>query len=114
MKKEIKAGGEIPFYAENNEYGFRLNINNPEVQELIRRYTAWKGVPEWYVQYHAEYRREFETMVINSRLKNYRKTINGETNGADGKAAEPAPPPTSKPSDKTDNRFEILEKIMQL
>lgn len=35
---------DLSIYNFNNPYGYRYNINHPKVNELFRRYRAWKGI----------------------------------------------------------------------
>lgn len=50
------------------DYGYRLNINEPEVHELFQRYKKWKGIPVWCPLSDAE-RHEFEFMILRARQK---------------------------------------------
>ena len=31
-------------YCSANPYGYRYNVNHPKINELYRRYRAWKGI----------------------------------------------------------------------
>jgi len=50
-------------YLYNNPYGFRLNINNPRINDLYRRYKIWKGLAA-NLPITDNQRREFENYVI--------------------------------------------------
>lgn len=52
-------------YIHNNPYGFRLNINHPQINELYRRYKRWKGLTGHFPITNAQ-RREFEQYIFNS------------------------------------------------
>lgn len=47
----------------NNSYGYRLNVNHPQINALYRRYKKWKGLPECY-PLTDEQRREFEDYIF--------------------------------------------------
>lgn len=35
---------DISIYNASNPYGYKYNVNHPKVNELYRRYQAWKGI----------------------------------------------------------------------
>lgn len=51
-------------FNENNPYGYRLNVNHPQINELYKRYLVWKGLNYGFPISDAE-RFEFETLVIS-------------------------------------------------
>ena len=57
--------GNADIYLINNPYGFRLNINHPQINELYRRYKRWKGLTGHYPITDVQ-RREFEQYIFNS------------------------------------------------
>ena len=56
---------EESIYCFNNPYGFHLNINHPKINELYRRYKAWKGYPPHFPLSDKE-RREFESYILKN------------------------------------------------
>lgn len=58
---------------ENNPYGYRVDISDPETQKLYQRYKRWKSIPPWCPLSDSE-RREFEDIILN------KITINGGQN----------------------------------
>lgn len=47
-------------YNDNNPYGYRYNLNHPQIRELYERYKAWKDIKTIPSD---EERREFEAYV---------------------------------------------------
>ena len=56
------------FYASNNKYGFRLNINHPYINKLYLRFKASKGIGINFPLNDID-RREFEVVVIERLQK---------------------------------------------
>lgn len=56
------------YLEKQNKYGFKLNINNARINELYRRYKAWKGLPV-NLPIDDEQRREFEKYVLQTLEK---------------------------------------------
>lgn len=52
-------------YLSNNPYGFKLNINHPQINELYRRYKAWKNIPSDLPLTNKQ-RLEFESFILNN------------------------------------------------
>lgn len=57
--------GNAGIYLINNPYGFRLNINHPQINDLYRRYKRWKGLIGHFPITDAQ-RREFEQYIFDS------------------------------------------------
>lgn len=70
----------IPFYIYDNPYGFRLNINHPQVIELMKRYCIWKSIDLWALIHYAEIRKDFERIVITGKEKMENDNSNGQKN----------------------------------
>ena len=47
----------------NNAYGFKVNINHPVINDLYRRYKAWKGLAVQYPLSDKQ-RLEFEAYIL--------------------------------------------------
>lgn len=56
------------YLEKQNKYGFKLNINNKRINELYRRYKAWKGLPA-NMPISNEQRLEFENYVLQTLKK---------------------------------------------
>lgn len=56
------------YLEKQNKYGFVLNINNSRINELYRRYKAWKGLPQ-NLPIDNEQRLEFEKYVLQTLKK---------------------------------------------
>lgn len=54
---------EMSMFIYNNPYGYRLNVNHPRINELYRRFKAWKGIAP-HLPLSGEERKEFETFVL--------------------------------------------------
>ena len=44
-------------------WGYRTDLNDPEIRDLYYRYKAWKGIPRWCPLSDGE-RHEFDTLVM--------------------------------------------------
>ena len=53
----------ISIYCAPNKYGFRLNLRHPKINELYRRYKAWKGYAP-HLPLSDNERREFENYIL--------------------------------------------------
>lgn len=53
----------------NNKYGYALNVNHPVINDLLRRYKKWKGLPNHFPLSDKE-RHEFESYVLKKLNKN--------------------------------------------
>lgn len=58
---------ETAMFLNNNPYGFRLNVNYSRINELYRRYKAWKGLP-LTMPLSDKQRHEFEKYIFNSKI----------------------------------------------
>ena len=47
----------------NNPYGYRVNVNHSRINELYRRYKAWKGLP-CNMPLTDEQRKDFEKYIF--------------------------------------------------
>lgn len=47
-----------------NKYGYQININHPQINDLYRRYLKWKGIPQWCPLSDKE-RFEFEAYIFD-------------------------------------------------
>ncbi len=56
-------------YTENNQYGYKYNINHPKVNELYRRYKVWKGLAVQFPLTDAQ-RKDFESYLDGLMKKN--------------------------------------------
>ncbi len=56
------------YLEKQNKYGFKLNINNARINELYRRYKAWKQLPA-NLPLDNEQRLEFESYVLQTLKK---------------------------------------------
>lgn len=52
-------------YNDNNPYGFKLNVNHPRINALLKRYMTYKGIDGRPPTDNE--RREFESIVLNSK-----------------------------------------------
>ena len=50
------------------DYGYKLNINAPDIAPLFKEYKKSKGIPVWCPLSDTE-RHEFEFMVLRARQK---------------------------------------------
>lgn len=50
------------------DYGYKVNINHPDIAPLYVRYKKWKKIPLWCPLSDKE-RLEFEQYIINSQKK---------------------------------------------
>lgn len=57
--------GTVSMYTVNNPYGYRLNLNHPQIRELAKRYCAWKKIRGRPMT--DEERFEFEDLVLKKR-----------------------------------------------
>ena len=48
---------------QHNSWGYRVNINHPQVRPLFDRYLKWRKIPQWCPLSDAE-RLEFEKYVL--------------------------------------------------
>ncbi len=64
--KDLKQA-EAAMFLTNNKYGFRLNLNNARINELYRRYKAWKGLPQ-QMPLSDKQRHEFESYVLKENI----------------------------------------------
>ena len=60
-----------------NPQGFRLNINEPRINDLYRRYKAWKGLTGHF-PITDEQRFEFERYVIEKLEKENNPPVNSK------------------------------------
>lgn len=60
----------------DNPYGYKLNVNHPEILPLFNRYKRWKGVPINEPISDSE-RLAFEALVIKSMGGKYNADGNG-------------------------------------
>lgn len=51
------------FLVNNNPYGYRLNVNNPIINEYYRRFLKWKSIPLIF-PIPREKRLEFERYIL--------------------------------------------------
>ena len=56
-------------YLSDNPSGFKINVNNPKINKLYRRYKRWKGLPET-MPISNKQRFEFEKYIIEALKKN--------------------------------------------
>ena len=56
-------------------YGYRTDLNDPEIRDLYFRFKAWKGIPEWCPLEDRE-RYEFDSWVMRyyARKRAQKKT----------------------------------------
>lgn len=59
---------EESIYLNNNPYGYKLNVNHPKINALLRRYKKWKGIAD-NLPMSDEQRFEFESYILK-KLKN--------------------------------------------
>ena len=52
----------------DNPYGYRLDISEPDINRLYNRFKKWKGIPPWCPLSDDE-RREFEGYILNGRKR---------------------------------------------
>lgn len=50
-----------------NKYGYKVNINRPEIKNLYKRFKQWRGIPFWCPLSDNE-RIEFESYILNNQL----------------------------------------------
>lgn len=50
----------------DNPYGYRVDISEPEVLELYRRFKRWKNIPYW-CPLSDEERFEFEDYILKRK-----------------------------------------------
>ncbi len=48
---------------EHNPWGYKVNINHPQIRPIFERYLRWHGIPLWCPLSDAE-RREFEAAFM--------------------------------------------------
>lgn len=63
---ELNTGNDI--LAQNNRYGYRLNINHPIVFQLYTRYREWLKIPAGFPLSDNE-RFDFEDRAIEKLIK---------------------------------------------
>lgn len=63
---------DIKIYADDNDYGYRFNLNHPRIRELYERYKQHKGYASTYPLSDEE-RAEFEMYLQQSIEKQRRK-----------------------------------------
>lgn len=72
MNPTINNDALSPWIAEGvNPYGYRVNIQNPYINSLYKRYQKVKRIPVWCPLSHEE-RMEFELEVIPHLEKRFR------------------------------------------
>lgn len=64
-------------FIEDNQYGYRLNVNEPHVNELYRRYKAKHNLAP-HIPLTDEQRLDFEQHILDMFERNKRKK--GKTN----------------------------------
>ena len=52
----------------DNPYGYRLDISEPDINRLYNRFKKWKGIPSW-CPLSDEERLEFEEYILNGRKR---------------------------------------------
>ena len=52
----------------DNPYGYRLDISDPDINRLYVRFKRWKRIPPWCPLSDDE-RREFEGYILNGRKR---------------------------------------------
>lgn len=56
-------------FNDNNPYGYRLNVNQSQINELYKRFLKWKGLSYGF-PISDEERFEFESIVLAKYEKN--------------------------------------------
>lgn len=60
----IEEQKEISIYCKPNNYGYRLNVKHPKINELYLRYKKWKGLAR-HLPLTDKQRKEFECYVFS-------------------------------------------------
>lgn len=71
------------------DYGYRLNVNAPEIRPLYDRFKKSKGIPPWCPLSDAE-RHEFELTIILAIQKRKARNYNERTKEKSGRKMEEA------------------------
>ena len=50
----------------DNNYGYQVDISDPQIKPLFERYMKWKGIPSWCPLSDKE-RLEFESYVLGEK-----------------------------------------------
>lgn len=61
MAKKIYVDKSV--YAENNPYGFKINVNNPTISHMYRQFKINHGLPEHF-PIPERYRRAFDDIIL--------------------------------------------------
>lgn len=65
MNNYYKDNNDVSIFNEDNDYGYKFNVNHPKINELYRRFKLWKGYSMNF-PLTDEQRFEFENYLINT------------------------------------------------